>query len=225
MPIEAMSTSTAHYWFHVSGENLGPLSVEQTRQAARTGRITIDTWAWYDGLEAWQPARDLPALLNAVPELSGDSGGAAAQSEASAIAPYDERLADFGHRLMAGLIDILFLGIVSVGALQISGDLQPILAGGGSDPQLYPFWLNGIYAAYYLFFMSGAGGGRTLGYRTMHLHLADQRSGKPLDLIGVVIWYVGTWVLFVGWLWYFADGRRRMIHNILSRSVVLHDPD
>ncbi len=124
-----MSTSQALYWFHVSGENIGPLTVDQTRKEARASRITVDTWAWYDGLESWQPARELPDLLRAVPELDNKDSDRGVARSSDAVKPYDERLADFGHRVIAGIIDTLFLGVVSVGLLQISGNLQPILAG------------------------------------------------------------------------------------------------
>lgn len=222
-----MTKRQLYYWFHVDGQNLGPLDAQQTRQQISAGRVTPDTWAWYEGLEQWRPVNQLDEILRFFPG-DDESRGETRQAKvtaAEAQAPDDPALASFGDRLLAGTIDTLFLMVLSVGLLQLSGDLPVMLTGRAPVGSLYPFWLNALYALYFFVLMSPLGGGRTLGYRALHLHLYDQNTARVPGYGQTIIWYIGTWLLFVGWIFFFFDRRCRMLHNIVSRTIVVHDPD
>lgn len=219
-----MTKRQLYYWFHVDGQNLGPLDADQTRRQINAGRVTADTWAWYEGLEQWRPVNQLDEILRFFPQTE-EHGGAAAAVSIKAGDAIEGVLASFWDRLLAGTIDTLFLMVISVGLLQLSGDLPIMLTGRAPLGSLYPFWLNALYALYFFTLMSPLGGGRTLGYRALHLHLHDQAAARPPGYGQTVIWYLGTWLLFIGWIFFFVDRRRRMLHNIVSRTVVMHDPD
>ncbi|WP_407404860.1 GYF domain-containing protein [Sodaliphilus sp.] len=47
-----------YYYLDATHQQVGPLSLEQLQESD----ITPDTQVWHDGMEAWQPARELPEL-------------------------------------------------------------------------------------------------------------------------------------------------------------------
>lgn len=47
-----------YYYLDATHQQVGPLSLEQLLASD----ITLDTQVWHDGMEAWQPARELPEL-------------------------------------------------------------------------------------------------------------------------------------------------------------------
>lgn len=131
------------------------------------------------------------------------------------------RFAGLHLRAVAGLIDALLLSVLAIGSMQLSGDLERLRGGESFGWMLYPWWVNLLFLLYFLIFFSRLGGGQSFGYRAMHLRMVDQTTLRPASLPRLVLWYIGTFILPVGWLWYFADRRRRMLHNIVSRTVVL----
>jgi len=242
---------TAEYWFHIDGDNLGPLNGPAIDDLIRRGVVRAETWTWHPGREDWAPAGRMPEFLEAHPLLAAN-GAAAALAPAPAIAAKDARaapesepqsaaaavpkgmglgleLAGLRERLLAGAIDTLFLFVLSVGLLHASGEGAALfdfeLAPSARLETLLPAWHLGIYAAYFLFFMSFLGGGQTLGYRALELQLVDQETERPPGLFPAALWYLGTFVLFAGWVWFFFDPRRRMLHNLVSRTLVIYRTD
>jgi uncharacterized RDD family membrane protein YckC len=52
-------------WYYVDagGRQVGPVSVEQVHAAVQSGATTMDALAWRDGLDGWQPIRELAVEL------------------------------------------------------------------------------------------------------------------------------------------------------------------
>ncbi len=46
----------------VAGKTLGPYSIQQLQAGASRGEVTPDTLVWCDGMQGWQPARDVTQL-------------------------------------------------------------------------------------------------------------------------------------------------------------------
>jgi membrane protease subunit (stomatin/prohibitin family) len=54
---------TAPQWyFGINGQNVGPLSLEVARQFITMGQVKAETLAWTQGMAAWTPAGQVPAL-------------------------------------------------------------------------------------------------------------------------------------------------------------------
>ncbi|MBI5494510.1 MAG: SPFH domain-containing protein [Deltaproteobacteria bacterium] len=63
---------TSQQWFFgINGQNVGPLTLEVARQFAQMGQIRADSLCWTQGMGAWQPAAQVPALAS----LFGGAGG------------------------------------------------------------------------------------------------------------------------------------------------------
>ncbi|MEM4408058.1 MAG: RDD family protein [Candidatus Caldarchaeum sp.] len=116
--------------------------------------------------------------------------------------------AEFGTRFLSGLIDVVVLIIPTfVGSL-----IVPVLG------------CIVVSMLYFVFFMTARGGGKTLGDRVMRVKTVDEATGEPMELSEAFIWaLVYNFVGWIGWVWYFFDPKRRMLHNIASKTVTLSE--
>ncbi|HEX6245841.1 MAG TPA: GYF domain-containing protein, partial [Polyangiales bacterium] len=57
----------------VSGEQQGPFTPQQVGELMADGRIDWEAYVWREGMDGWQPAKDVEALVNAI---MSDSEGA-----------------------------------------------------------------------------------------------------------------------------------------------------
>jgi uncharacterized RDD family membrane protein YckC len=165
-----------------------------------------------------QPAKEPAPEPTASPGRVRWESVEVAPSNAAAALPY----ASFGRRFAAGGIDVLLLSLLALALMQITGEISVPGIGGVA---FYPPWLNLIVAIYMIGLMSRYGGGQTVGYRAMHIRMIDQESGEPPSLRQLLYWQVGLLLQPIGWVWYFTDPRKRMLHNIVSKTVVVHQPD
>ncbi len=206
------------YYFHIDGQNVGPLQEVQIREFISSKKITLKTLAWKQGMEQWAQVKDVPELLAAFPELQGSTftspppGGEAqaqAQPQQEAFAGYQQaavRYADFMPRFLAGLIDAVVLFIPSM----LVGMFIPYVGG------------LIVSVPYYIYFMSDLGGGQTIGYKAMKLKLLSEETMQPAPIAPIFLWYlVLSLVGFIGWIWFFIDKKRRMLHNIVSKTIVV----
>ena len=204
------------YYFHIDGQNVGPLNQDQIRSYIAGGKITPETLAWKQGMEQWAKVKEVAELMAAFPELQGTSytppqpdAGPQPTPGQQAYTPYQQqgiKYADFVPRFIAGLIDAAILFIPSM----IVSHFLPLL--------------GGILVAipYYLFFMSDRGGGQTIGYKVMKLQLLNEETMQPAPIAPVFLWYLVLSIAgIIGWIWFFTDKRRRMLHNIASKTVVI----
>lgn len=58
----ASSASTAQWHIHIPPETYGPYSVQQLRDYAQDGRLTVETLVWTQGADAWARAGDQASL-------------------------------------------------------------------------------------------------------------------------------------------------------------------
>lgn len=208
------------YYVYVEGQAVGPLPLEGLKPLVETGKVTGDTLTWTEALERWQSARTLAALTAAFPALATVPRKPA--KPRAAAAPSDS-LASFGARFAAGGIDVLLLGLPLGLAALILGAPQPgqsrslFLPGIGVMDWLFLL----LSAAYFIGFMSKAGGGRTPGYRLLGLRLVARETRAAPAFGAVLLWAVVNSVNAVGFLWYFFTAERRMLHNIVSDTLVL----
>jgi uncharacterized RDD family membrane protein YckC len=165
--------------------------------------ITLDTLAWKSGMSDWQPVRHVPEIVTAFPHIQVASPR---NIQSTGPATRAQRYADFGPRFVAGLLDGLILIIPAL----IVSMLIPVIGG---------FLVS---LAYYGYYMSENGGGQTIGYKTAKIKLVHEVTGQPLALSSTFLWWLVLSVAaIIGWIWFFTDDKRRMLHNIASKSVVV----
>ena len=51
------------YYVRYNGQQVGPVGIEQIRNAVQTGQMTKETILWREGLSEWCPARTVPELV------------------------------------------------------------------------------------------------------------------------------------------------------------------
>lgn len=210
------------YWFHIDGENVGPLRADEAETLVAQQKITAESWAWFDGLDQWRPVREIPEVLEILPTLDRRKkrmDRRAPMPEPLARTEHRE-LADFKTRFLAGAIDTMFVTVASAGLMHMTGQLEAAV-NGAYDPLGFPAWMFVPFALYYIGLASRLGGGQTLGYRALNIVLVDQTRGSIPSIIKVVLWYLGLSLQIIGWIWYFKDDRRRMLHNLISGTVVV----
>ncbi len=203
------------YYFHIEGQNVGPITDDQIKEYIVTGKITLETLAWKQGMDQWAKVQDIAELVTAFPELqggvnvppyTGDQQPSGGEQPFSGYQQASVKYADFLPRFIAGLIDAVILTIPSL----IVGAYIPFIGG----------FL--VAVPYYLYFMSDYGGGQTIGYKAMKLKLLSEETMQPPALAPVFLWYVVlSFVGFIGWIWFFTDSKRRMLHNIASKTIVI----
>lgn len=191
------------YYFHIDGQNEGPLGEDKIRELIGNGKITLDTLAWKSGMSDWNSVRNLPDIVTAFPQTPTPFPPITPRMRPVSSA---QHYAGFGPRFIAGLLDALILTIPSL----IMWQLVPVVGG---------FLVS---LAYYGYFMSENGGGQTIGYKAMKIKLVDEVTGQPISLSSTFLWWVVLSVIgIIAWIWFFTDDKHRMLHNIASKSVVV----
>jgi uncharacterized RDD family membrane protein YckC len=146
--------------------------------------------------------------LTSGPPAPKSTKGALPNRQATSRDIADASYAELGERFVAGLLD----GLILVIPYLLASALLPIV---GSLI---------VGAAYYMYFFSENGGGRTIGYRVMNLRLVDQQSLTPISAGTAALWYlIFALVSIIGWIWFFFDSQKRMLHNIASHTIVINE--
>jgi len=197
----------------IDGADSGPIDPETFHRLASEGRVGPGTLAWYPEIENWTEIRHLPELTRAL-----ESPPAEARARAQSPA-----MAGLAVRLAAGAVDaVAWLGLV--GLLSVPLGLTPVLIGASDDPELarrFDLLAQGTAAVYYVAPMSRLGGGATIGYRLFGLRLVATGDLGPPSVLRAIVWYIVSYVRLIGWITYFFDSKRRMLHNIVSNTLVI----
>lgn len=208
------------YYVYVEGRAVGPLPIENLRPYVESGAMNGDTLAWTEALERWQSARTIAALVEAFPVLAKS---APPPARAEAPPPSAGPLAGFGERFAAGAIDFAALGLPLTIFMIVVGPAAPgearSLLVPGFDASDWIFMLAS--AAYFIGFMGPLGRGATPGYRLMRLRLVKRGALTPPAWGASFLWALVNSINAVGFLWYFFDVERRMLHNLVSDTIVL----
>jgi uncharacterized RDD family membrane protein YckC len=133
-------------------------------------------------------------------------------------------------RAAAYVVDGFVLGLGIPVALLVAA-----IAGGHDNPDVFP-WVAYVYfliapLAYMTYFHGTTG--RTPGKRLLGLRVADARDGSPIGvvrasfrhLVGFALWILFTLPGLIDILWPLFDERRRALHDIAVRSVVIDERD
>lgn len=204
------------YFTAAGNERQGPFALDALDERIRQGLLGPDTLVWTEGMAGWQKAREVDDLVRAYPSLGGrtspppppmppEFASVGSNFDRAPPVPRDI-LAPFSERFLAGLIDTLVLII----PIMVVGSLIPYVGA------------VGVSAAYYVYFMSEKGGGQTLGYKAMKIRLASEATGRAPELGDTVLWWLVYWFIgIISWIWYFFDDRKRMLHNMASKTVAV----
>ncbi|GGG18163.1 RDD family protein [Caldovatus sediminis] len=145
----------------------------------------------------------------------------------SGVPPGRGELAGFGSRLLATLIDLIWMLPVSFTLVTLGAALH----GGGGGAAGYPTpaaeaLLNLIFGLVVLNFWAGPHQA-TPGKRVLGLRIVDAGTGGHAALGHLALRYVGYLLsalpLGLGYLWMLWDPRRQTWHDKLGRTLVVRE--
>ncbi|MDB5367093.1 MAG: Transporter [Rhodospirillales bacterium] len=208
-----------YYYVILDGESVGPLSAGEIAELATAGRVSSTTRAWHEELDHWIEIGRMPELMAVAPGL--------ALADLPVSGPtFDAPLAPFGRRFAAGVIDTLLVYVIVTPLFLVVPPLNSIWEAlltdeaAVGDQLIFVATMTALSALYYIPPLWLANG-QTIGYLALRLRLVDERTRSVPSPWQLLLWCAATSLLFVGWILYFFDARRRMLHNVLSRTVVV----
>lgn len=234
-------------WIGRDGERHGPYKDEDVRQWLRSGQVSRDDLAWYEGLADWQPLSVLfpDEVQNAPPPAltrttAAEAPGALPSTTAATLEDY----AGFWKRVAAYILDFIILYIPSM-LLQkaMGGDAaeaamkQAQLAAPG-DPHVMLDALSQFYTTmmpailimtvvtwlYFAFCESSAWQG-TIGKLAMGIRVTDMQGARitlPRALGRYPAKYLSAFIFGVGFLMVAWTQRRQGLHDLVVNTLVLN---
>ena len=208
------------YFVLADGEATGPFMPSEILEKQESGEIAPDAYVWNQTLDEWLPLNRVFGV-----EPVDDWIENVEPPEEPAEASYT--IAGFGPRFIAGAAD---LGIIVGTFFAACVLIPPFRQWIETTSQNTAEWLQVnvlLSAPIYLYFMLSFGPwgrGRSPGYRLAHLQLVDQETRRPPTWLQSLLWCIGSIVLIFGFVFYWFDRRHRMLHNGMSRTIVLQLP-
>lgn len=131
------------------------------------------------------------------------------------------------RRLLAGLVDALFMIFLNFALVAAIGFLSMLFASGNPNEPV-PFSrlaaITGIVLSLLYFVASWMRSGQTIGKMTLGLKVVDSDGGK-LGLGQALLRYVGyivsSLIASLGFLWIAYDGKHQGWHDKIARSYVV----
>jgi len=234
-------------WIGRDGERHGPYKEEDVRQWIRSGQVSRDDLAWYEGLADWQPLSVLfPDEVPANPP-SFDSYGASSatatvfpQTTAAALEDY----AGFWKRVGAYILDSIILYLPTL-------LIQKMMGGTAAEETLKQAMLaapgdaDAMMAAYHVYF-SAMGPALVLGTVLAWLYFALCESSTWQATIGKLAlgirvtdmdgnrislpralgrWpakYLSALIFCIGFLMVAWTRRKQGLHDLIASTLVLN---
>ena len=143
----------------------------------------------------------------------------------------DGDLASAEQRAAAWILDAMLSVIVIAPFVVVMAALGYLGPEGKIDPA--PFtalvflpWLIAMGLAIYF---DGSRGGATPGQMLLGIRVADQENRGPIGYrratVRQIIYLLGGWCFYLGWLWGLWDRRRQTWHDKAAHSLVIRGPD
>jgi uncharacterized RDD family membrane protein YckC len=234
-------------WIGRDGERHGPYKEDDVRQWLRSGQVSRDDLAWYEGLADWQPLSVLfPDAVTSAPPPAPPSATAAPitpvplpQTTTAALEDY----AGFWQRFGAWVIDYLILMVpmatiaVTMGATtafehlltQMQSGTAPAIAAAEYVRAVRPATSLALLLgyAYYVAFecskLQATPGKLVLGLRVTDLD--GQRLGAGRSLARNAIRLVNALTALIPFICYLAvawTARKQGFHDMLAKTLVLN---
>ncbi|MEO7068532.1 MAG: RDD family protein [Rhodanobacter sp.] len=235
-------------WIGRDGERHGPYKEEDVQQWMRSGQVSRDDLAWYDGLADWQP---LSVLF---PDAVATASTATSSAEPTApiiTAPLPqtttaalEDYAGFWKRVAAYILDAIVLYIPGMLISNMMGDaaakaaMKDAIASAAGDPHLalaaqmhyydvmWPAMLiSGVLAWLYFAFCESSAWQATIGKLALGIRVTDMHGNRisfprALGRYGAKI--ISTLLLCIGLLMVAWTRRKQGLHDLMADTLVLN---
>ena len=230
-------------WIGRNGERHGPYKEDDVRQWLRSGQLSREDLAWYEGLADWQPLSVLfpDAVASAPPFIAPVMASA---PPAPTISAALDDYAGFWKRVAAYILDAIILYIPGMLIQKMMGGdaaeaamKQAQLASPG-DPQVMLTALSQFYSTMlpailiitvitWLYFAicessvwQATVGKLALGIRVTDMH--GQRISFPRALGRYPAKYLSTLIFCIGFLMVAWTRRKQGLHDLIASTLVLN---
>jgi len=236
-------------WIGRDGERHGPYKEEDVRQWLRSGQVSRDDLAWYDGLADWQPLSVLfPDEVRSTTEPAADNPYSAPaaplqslpQTNAAALEDY----AGFWKRVAAYIIDSILLWIPQKLIEMVSGAgaakdaMNETIKGAAGNMQVvhaaqihylsaaWPSMLLGlVVGVLYFAFCESSAWQATLGKLALGIRVTDM-EGRRIGFGRAIGRYLAKIlsfiILFIGVIMVAFTQRKQGLHDIMCGTLVLN---
>jgi uncharacterized RDD family membrane protein YckC len=216
---EAQLDLTEYPYFVLEGEEAtGPFPPSEILAKLEAGELTADSYVWNQTLDEWLPLHRVFGLDAPEPVPAG-----IVEHPVETTYP----LAGFGARFLAGTVDTAIIALVFIATCILVPPFRDWIE---VNSAITENWLQvnlvlliPVYL-YFLLFLGPWGRGRTPGNRLLKLQLVDQTTRQPPDWLQAQLWCLGNVLNLIGWVFYWFDRQHRMLHNGISRTIVLKLP-
>jgi uncharacterized RDD family membrane protein YckC len=231
-------------WIGRDGERHGPYKDEDVRQWLRSGQVSRDDLAWYEGLADWQPLSVLfpDEVRNAPPPAL--TAAAAPHALPTTNAATLEDYAGFWKRVAAYILDFIILYIPNV-LLQkaMGGDaaeaaMKQAQLAAPNDAHVMIEAVSQFYTTmmptilimtvitwlYFAFCESSAWQG-TIGKLAMGIRVTDMlgaRISLPRALGRYPAKYLSAFIFCIGYLMVAWTQRKQGLHDLIVNTLVLN---
>ena len=230
-------------WIGRNGERHGPYKEDDVRQWLRSGQLSREDLAWYEGLADWQPLSVLfpDAVASTPPSIAPVM---ASMPPAPTISAALDDYAGFWKRVAAYILDAIILYIPGMLIQKMMGGdaaeaamKQAQLASPG-DPQVMLTALSQFYSTMlpailiitvitWLYFAicessvwQATVGKLALGIRVTDMH--GQRISFPRALGRYPAKYLSTLIFCIGFLMVAWTRRKQGLHDLIASTLVLN---
>ncbi len=222
----AQMDMAAYPYFVLEGEEAtGPFDPPEIQRKLAAGELNSGSYVWNQTLDEWLPLFRVFGLEPPDVEPEPDAQPTIDDYQDSLESTY--ALANFGPRFLGGAIDLLVVSGLFVATCVLVPPFRDWIE---VNSAITENWLQvnlvllvPVYL-YFLLFLGPWGGGQTPGYRVCRLRLVDQQTRHSPSWLQSQLWCLGNVVNFIGWLFYWFDRQQRMLHNGISRTIVLQLP-
>jgi uncharacterized RDD family membrane protein YckC len=231
-------------WIGRDGERHGPYKEDDVRQWLRSGQVSRDDLAWYEGLADWQPLSVLfpDVVVDTTSAPVSLSATASPLPQITTVALEDH--AGFWKRVAAYILDFIILMIPNTiiqklmggdaaqetmkqTMLAAPGDMHAFL---GAYHQYYvTMWpavliITLVTWAYFAICESSAWQG-TVGKLALGIRVVDEQ-GKRISFLRATgrffAKYLSSMIIFIGFLMVAWTRRKQGLHDIIAGTLVLN---
>ncbi|MEW5306360.1 MAG: hypothetical protein WDW36_008829 [Sanguina aurantia] len=231
-------------WIGRDGERHGPYTDEDVRQWLRSGQVSRDDLAWYDGLADWQPLSVLfpDDVQNAPPPALARAAAPGVLPQTTAATLEDH--AGFWKRVAAYILDFIILFVPNTmlqkafGGDAAEAAMKQAQAAAPSDPhvllqallQFYGTMMPAILIMtvitwlYFAFCESSAWQG-TVGKLALGIRVTDMSGARitlPRALGRYPAKYLSAFLFGIGFLMVAWTQRKQGLHDLMVNTLVLN---
>jgi uncharacterized RDD family membrane protein YckC len=234
-------------WIGRDGERHGPYKEDDVRQWLRSGQVSRDDLAWYEGLADWQPLSVLfPDEVRTPPPVANPYSAPTApllplpQTNAASLEDY----AGFWKRVGAYILDAIILYFPQLLIQKLFGmdaakeALQQAIANGAGDPHamlaaqqqfyasMWPAMLVGIAMGWLYFAICESSAWQaSIGKLALGIRVTDMQ-GNRIGFARALGRYAGKFlsglILGIGFLMVAWTQRKQGLHDFMASTLVLN---